>query len=101
MATAIFTQDKSHAALYASQSEANERLTRSLRPDNPTILVAPTGAGKTHMAADIAMDYKRVLFVANRREIISQAKAIMPSHVKCLTIHAALNHGPKEWPGSH
>lgn len=37
------------------------------------VLVAPTGSGKTFMGARIARDHGRVLWVANRRELVSQA----------------------------
>src|SRR3984893_17573898 len=36
------------------------------------IMVMPTGAGKTVVAAEIARKHQRVLFLAHRREIVSQ-----------------------------
>lgn len=39
------------------------------------VLVAPTGSGKTHMGAQAALGFDRVLWVAHRRELVKQARA--------------------------
>jgi len=62
----------------------------------PTLLVSPTGAGKTDMAAVIAEGYRSVLFVAHRRELLSQAAVPMGAHVVRMSIQSALRYGPKE-----
>jgi DNA repair protein RadD len=82
--------------LYTHQLAPVENALRSLRPDNPTLLVAPTGSGKTVMAAEIALHFRRVLLVAHRIEIVEQARAEMGGHVQCMSIQQALKHGPAE-----
>ncbi|PKM62058.1 MAG: NgoFVII family restriction endonuclease [Firmicutes bacterium HGW-Firmicutes-4] len=53
-------------ALYALKQFRREQLDRGL-------IVAATGIGKTFLAAFDSRDYKRILFVAHRDEILSQA----------------------------
>lgn len=66
-----------------AQAEALEAL-RATREEGFTkgLVVLPTGLGKTYLAAFFARDFKRVLFVAHREEILRQAemtfKAMMP-----------------------
>jgi superfamily II DNA or RNA helicase len=64
--------------------------------EGPTLLVSPTGAGKTDMAAAIAEDYRNVLFVAHRRELLAQAEDPMGSHVVRMSIQSALRYGPEK-----
>ena len=40
---------------------------------NKALILAATGVGKTYLAAFDSKDYKRVLFVAHREEILKQA----------------------------
>jgi len=42
---------------------------------NKALVVLATGLGKTYLAAFFAQDYKKVLFVAHREEILVQAQA--------------------------
>lgn len=80
--------------LYSEQKITSAETLAHLENDRRVILCAPTGSGKTVMAAEIAAQFKRVLFVAHRREIVSQADAAMPENVLCVTVMEALNHGP-------
>lgn len=47
------------------------------------------------MAAEIALHFKRVLFMAHRVEITTQARAELGAHVHVMSIHAALHYGPE------
>jgi len=72
------------------QRKSLEELREKLRQGKKRlILVAPTGAGKTTMAAMMIENAikkgKRVLFIAHRRELINQASARMDNF--------GLNHG--------
>lgn len=60
-----------------------------------TLLVAPTGSGKTVMAAEIASHYGSALIVAHRRELITQAQQVMGKHVVSMSVGRALNQGPE------
>jgi len=81
--------------LFCHQGEAVERVLRVLSSNNPTVLVAPTGAGKTVMAAAIAGHFGRVLWVAHRIELINQAEAEVANNVQVMSILSALRRGPK------
>lgn len=64
-------------ALRPYQSDAVERVQASIASGRTPLLVAPTGSGKTIMAAEIirvAIEHgQKVLFLAHRRELIHQA----------------------------
>jgi Type III restriction enzyme, res subunit len=65
------------------------------------ILVAPTGSGKTVIASEVikraAEQYKRVLFLAHRREIILQTSAKLTAHgVRHGVIMAGVDPRPME-----
>lgn len=78
------------------QSLAVAEVSEKLNAGRAVLLVSPTGAGKTIIAAGIAKQYKRVLLVAHRQEIIDQAHAVMGEHVVAMSILAALRYGPTE-----
>lgn len=86
----------STSTLFPYQEAVIPDVLRSLRPDNPTLLVAPTGSGKTIMAAEIALHFRTVLLVAHRTEIVEQARTEMGKNVQCMSIHQALHHGPPQ-----
>lgn len=65
----------SRPTLRAYQREGVQKVLENLRAGRHTVLVAPTGSGKTVMAAEIAKEFNCVLFVAHRRELIQQARA--------------------------
>src|SRR5690348_9383014 len=60
-----------------------------------TLLVSPTGAGKTVMAAEIARSFRRPLIVAHRRELVHQAIRTMGSHVRACSVQSVLRNGPR------
>ena len=67
------------------QSRAIEHVLERHRASTRRLLVvAPTGAGKATLAAELALQFaiaeKRVLFVAHRRELILQAYARFAAH---------------------
>lgn len=68
-----------------------------LRIGKAVLGVAPTGAGKGYMGAQIARTFDRVVVVAHRREIIYQwTKALKPHSCAWVgSIVSALRHGPK------
>lgn len=80
----------STAKLRQYQGTAVSAVLKVLRPNNSVILVAPTGAGKTIMAARIARRFTRVLFVAHRVEIIEQSRKDFRKTVQCQSVSAAL-----------
>jgi superfamily II DNA or RNA helicase len=61
------------------QIDAVDRIEQALGTAAKVLLVAPTGAGKTEIASSVIKhkveQYKSVLFLAHRREIITQASA--------------------------
>ncbi|WP_042355663.1 DEAD/DEAH box helicase family protein [Bacillus rubiinfantis] len=66
-----------------AQLEALEELNRTLEEEYPKALVVmATGLGKTYLAGFFAKKFKKILFIAHREEILSQAKqsfaTIMP-----------------------
>lgn len=78
------------------QKEGVAEVRKSLA-NGPTLLVSPTGGGKTDMAAVIAeVGYRTVLFVGHRRELLAQALKKVGVHVVCMSIQRALRHGPKK-----
>jgi len=59
---------------HAIQQEALDALARTREEGNRAgLVVLATGLGKTWLAAFDSMDFRRVLFVAHREEILSQA----------------------------
>lgn len=69
------------------------------------VLVAPTGAGKTVMAADVVSDAvgrgEHVLFLARRRELLAQARRAVEEHeledhnqLTIMSIQRAKRNGP-------
>ena len=65
--------------LRSYQLDVIDRIERALGERRKVLLVAPTGSGKTVIAAEIinrtVVQYKTVLFLAHRREIITQTGA--------------------------
>lgn len=58
-----------------AQVEALEELNKTLEEEyNKALVVMATGLGKTYLAAFFAQNFKRVLFIAHREEILYQAK---------------------------
>lgn len=86
--------NESAVRLFPYQQRVIPELLKSLRPDNPTLLVAPTGSGKTVIAGEIAYSFDNVVFTAHRGEIVDQAHAEMRRNAQCMSIHQALHHGP-------
>lgn len=74
------------------QRAIRETLSRLLAGES-ILLVAPTGSGKTVMAAQIVRRFKNVLLVAHRIEIIRQAREI---GVRAMGIQEALRRGPQK-----
>lgn len=87
------------ARLRSYQRKAVLETQDHLRNGQSTLLVSPTGSGKTMMAAAIAEYYERVLVIAHRREIIDQARAIFGAHVQSCSVQSAVSvKGRKELP---
>lgn len=58
-----------------AQIEALEELQKTLEEDyDKALVVMATGLGKTYLAGFFAQNFKRVLFIAHREEILHQAK---------------------------
>jgi superfamily II DNA or RNA helicase len=80
--------------LWLFQQSAKDKVLSELKSGNATLLVSPTGSGKTVMASEIAKHFTRVLFVAHRQEIIDQARASMGPNVTAVGIQSVMRHGP-------
>lgn len=50
------------------------------------LLVAPTGAGKTVLGKELASRFERVLWVAHRRELVSQTSERLKGHPNCRVV---------------
>ena len=64
------------AALYPFQVEACDAVARALQTHRSTLLVAPTGTGKTVMFAELARRFRprgRILVLVHREELADQA----------------------------
>ena len=66
-----------------AQIEALEELNKTLEEEyNKALVVMATGLGKTYLAGFFAQNFKKILFIAHREEILYQArdsfKRIMP-----------------------
>lgn len=60
------------------QAEAVRRIRECLATDNSTLLVLPTGTGKTRTGAEVVKDWPGpVLWIAHRTELIDQARAAL------------------------
>lgn len=58
-----------------AQIEALEELQKTLEEDyDKALVVMATGLGKTYLAGFFAQNFKRILFIAHREEILHQAK---------------------------
>lgn len=73
------------------QADLAARAFRALARSGSVVVQLETGAGKTHIAAEMCRTWvrekKRVWFVAHRREILDQARAIFDE--------GAVAHGPR------
>jgi DNA repair protein RadD len=83
------------------QTEAVAQIVHALRDRCKVLLVAPTGAGKTEVASAVIKhkveQYKTVLFLAHRREIILQASAKLTANdVRHGIIMAGVDPRPME-----
>lgn len=58
-----------------AQVEALEELHKTMEEDyNKALVIMATGLGKTYLAGFFAQQFRRVLFIAHREEILQQAK---------------------------
>jgi DNA repair protein RadD len=88
-------------SLHPFQCEAVDRLEQGLRTSRKVLLVAPTGSGKTVLAGEIIKraiaQYRTVLFLAHRREIILQTGAKLAANgVRFGIIMAGIEPRPME-----
>ncbi len=75
-------------ALYALEASRAEGATKAL-------VQAATGVGKTYLAAFDSANYKRILFVAHREEILKQA-AVSFKNVRCSEDYGFFNKNQKD-----
>lgn len=76
------------------QRKAIADVVSELKKGNATLLVSPTGAGKTVIAAKVAEKYDHVVVVAHRKELLDQAAENMRRYVQILSIQSVLKYGP-------
>jgi DNA repair protein RadD len=80
------------------QIDAVDRIEQALGTAAKVLLVAPTGAGKTEIASAVIKhnveQYKSVLFLAHRREIILQASAKLTAND---VRHGIIMAGVERW----
>jgi DNA repair protein RadD len=74
------------------QGVAVSRALAQLGPGRAVLLVAPTGAGKTVMAAEVAAHFQSPLIVAHRRELLRQS--IGAAHWAVCGVVGAVRKGP-------
>lgn len=80
------------------QSTAVDAAIGHLSAGKSTLLVAPTGSGKTVMAAAIAERFGKVLVIAHRRELLDQARQTFGADVRACSVQSFLqraSHFPK------
>lgn len=75
------------------QAKAAEEILAHLKAGARPLLVAPTGSGKTIIAAEVAKSFNHVLVIAHRREIIEQARNTFGWQVTALTVQGILAGG--------
>lgn len=86
-------------SLRAYQREFVSRASASLLAGKAILGVAPTGSGKTVMAAALARKFRNLVVVSHRREIVAQwNKALRPHPGEAWigTIGTAIDRGPSE-----
>ncbi len=76
-------------SLFDYQIPAVEKVLASLSAGRHTLLVAPPGAGKTVMAAAVARRFRHPLFVAHRRELVSQMRSATANRVSVCNVRSA------------
>lgn len=81
------------------QTRAVEQMRQAYRDGNRRIcLVAPTGAGKTFMAAmmaERAIGRGRVLWIVHRHELVEQARATLPPGCRVETVQGLVASGER------
>jgi DNA repair protein RadD len=82
-------------SLRAYQSKAVSNILEQLQSGAHTLLVSPTGAGKTLIAAEVAEQYDCSLMIAHRRELLEQADGVMGRGVHVMSLHNALRWNGK------
>ena len=85
-------------SLHSFQSEATDQIEFEIaRGVRKVLYVAPTGSGKTMVAAEITRHavnwHKRVLFLAHRREIIDQTSRKLAANGIALGMHGIVQAG--------
>jgi len=87
-------QRNSSFELREYQAVAARSCLAALRTGEAPLLVAPTGSGKTVIAAEVAKHFRRPLVIAHRRELVEQAQRVFGRHVRARTIQSVIREGP-------